>query len=84
MLLQKLSPEELQKLNLKPLGRRHFVRVAIENLEVGEALRISYQAFTWKGYTPKIFCNAIEKKTSKRFTIAKEMSNTSWVVTREQ
>lgn len=82
MLIQKLSDEELQKLKLKPLGKRHFVRVAIENLEQGEAIRISYEAFRWKAKSPKIFCNAIEKKTTKRFTVAKEMSNTSWVVVR--
>ena len=83
MLIQKLNKTELAKLNLKPLGKRHFVRIAIENLEVGEAIRISHEAFTWKGRTPKIFCNAIEKVSPKRFSIAKEMSNTSWVVTRE-
>lgn len=82
MLIKKLSEEEYNKLNLKPQGKKHWVRQAIENLEPNEAIRISHEAFTWKNKTPTVFCNQIARTTKKHFEVFTEASNTAWVVRR--
>lgn len=82
MLIEKLKTEELSSLRLRPIGKRHFVRVAIEALDIGEALRVSREAFTWKRQTPRRFCNEISKKSTKRYEVSAEVDTKAWVVVR--
>ena len=46
MLTEKLKTEALSFLRWRPIGKRHFVRVAIESFKIGEVLRVSRKAFT--------------------------------------
>ena len=82
MLVQLLSTEERENINIKRLGRQHYVRIRIDGLRVGESIRVSREAFNWKGQTPKRFCNEIQKKTTKKFVVYLETSNTHWIIDR--
>ena len=81
-MIKKLTPEELAALRRKKLGKKHPVRTAIEQLEKGEAIQISREDFGWKNLTPKIFCNQLSKKTTKRFEVSALLDNSGWVVER--
>ncbi len=82
--IKKMTAEEARQVKQRPIGKKHFVRVAIEQLEVGEALQISREAFTWKKHTPKLFSNAISKKTKKRFEVSNLADKSGWMVIREE
>jgi hypothetical protein len=81
-MIKKLSPEERAALPTKKLGKMHPARIAINNMEAGEALQISRSVFTWKNVTPRLFCNQISKKTKKRFEVSALLNNSGWVVER--
>lgn len=79
---KKISVEEAHKLGLRPFGKKHHVRVLIEQLEIGELLAITRLDFTWKRQTPGRFVHEHERATAKKFTIQKTENGTAWVVTR--
>lgn len=79
---QIITTEQKEKLRLLPFGKKHPVAVLIEQLEIGQHLRISREDFKWKNKTPGLLCQREAKKTGKRFEILKEVANTGWVVTR--
>lgn len=86
-LIKLLTPEEASQLETVPIGKGHPVRRAIEALKEGEAIKIAKQAFTWAGHTPKLFCNEIEKKTTRRFQTMKillddQITADGWLVKR--
>ena len=83
MFIKKINKEEKQQLALRPIGKKHPVRAAIEAMEVGDILRVSRAAFRWKGQSPKLFTNAISRDTEKLFEVNIILDNSGWVVERE-
>jgi hypothetical protein len=77
-----LTPEELSAIKKRQLGKKHPVRIAIEQLEPQQAVQISRKEFTWRQRTPRVFCNELSKKTNKRFTISALLDNSGWIVQR--
>lgn len=77
-----IDKEEFRKLGKRPIGKKHAVRVAIENLEKGEMLHITRIEFTWKKCTPMIFVNPITKATGKKFIVLETNNRQAWVVER--
>ncbi len=82
MATQLIGQEEAEKLQLLPFGKKHPVRVMLEDLKRGQYLRISREDFNWKGKTPNYFCIRIAKVSKARFKIYKEAYRTGWVVKR--
>ena len=85
--IEKITQSELQQTKWASVGKKHPVRRAIEALEVGEAIKISGEAFNWKRLTPKVFCNAISKTSKKRFQVLRPLLQNGtfgagWVVER--
>ena len=83
MAIKKLSAEELAAMQLTPLGKKHPVRAMIESLKVGEALKISYSDFKWKGKTPSVFIIELERKRKGKFSLYKD-GTAGWVVVRDK
>ena len=83
MAIKKLSAEELAAMHLTPLGKKHPVRAMIESLKVGEALKVGYQDFKWKGKSPTIFTKELERKRKGKFSVYKD-GTMGWVVVRDK
>ncbi len=79
---QLITAEEARALKKRPLGRKHFVRTAIEMMEAGQILLIAREEFTWKEHTPRWFCNEIASATRKKFTVMKLADRKGWLVER--
>ena len=79
---QKITREEAEKLRLLPFGKKHPIRILIEELKPGELLRISRQDFNWKNRTPNYFCNQITKHSRAKFKMHKIAGKIGWVVER--
>lgn len=79
---RKITDEELENYRLLPFGKKHAVRILIEQLKPGENQLISRMDFNWKGQTPNRFCNQIAKTSKKRFIMHKLPDDTGWVVRR--
>lgn len=80
---RKISKEEADKLGRRPFGKKHPVRVAIEDLKKGELLHITRSEFTWKKRTPLFFINQIKKSDpAKKFIIDETKNRLGWVVER--
>ena len=77
-----INKEEATGLRLLPFGKKHPVRILIENLKPGQMLRIGREDFLWKRKSPQFFCNQISKSTKARFQIFKEAGKAGWVVER--
>ena len=77
-----ISSEEAKKLGLRPIGKKHPVRVAIETMEKGEHLHITRTEFPWKKRTPTFFVNQVSKGTGKRFHVSETRNKAGWVVER--
>jgi hypothetical protein len=77
-----ISKEEKAAMRLMPFGRKHPVRILLEQMKPGQILRIGREDFLWKRKTPSYFCRQIEKSSKARFTVLKEVGKTGWVVER--
>jgi hypothetical protein len=77
-----LTREDVKKLGLRPMGRKHPVWIALETMETGAIIYITRNEFTWKSATPLRFINKIEKTTSKKFSISESLNRMGWVVER--
>jgi hypothetical protein len=82
MATKKITREEAEKIPLQPFGKKHPVRILIEELKPGELLRIDRQDFNWKRHTPNYFCNQIAKRGKAKFKMLKIKTKTGWVVER--
>ncbi|MEP7168333.1 MAG: hypothetical protein ABI855_03095 [Bacteroidota bacterium] len=78
----KLTKEEVKKLGLRPIGKKHIVHVWLETLEKGGILYITRAEFAWKNRTPAVFIKKIEKPGAKKFTISESLNRMGWVVER--
>ena len=81
---RRINREEFQKLGSRPIGKKHEVRVAIENMPKGELLHITRSEFTWKKCTPFFFINQIAKTTGKKFVLVETKNRLGWVVERTE
>jgi len=79
---QLISDEEAAGLKLLPFGRKHAVRILIEQLQPGQKLNVARKDFMWKRKTPAIFCNEVAKSGKAKFRIWKKWDKTGWVVER--
>jgi len=69
-------------LTLRPMGKKHAMRSAIEALEIGQRLHITREEFNWKGQTPARFTNKIIRDKQQKFMVMKTKNNNGWVVIR--
>ncbi|MCX6351207.1 MAG: hypothetical protein NTX03_05020 [Bacteroidetes bacterium] len=76
-----ISQDEADGLNLTPQGKKNKIRLLILSLNVGQILYISRAEFTWKGRSPSLFCNALEKEGKGKFEVFKDEKK-GWVVKR--
>ena len=83
-MIKKVNPQELEALRLRPLGKKHPVRQAIENLAVGEAILIPLTDFKWKRKTPTYFTNQLSKTSTARYQVSKVHNNGGWTVERKE
>ena len=79
---QKITREQAANFKLLPFGKKHGVRIMIEEMEVGELLMISKADFRWKKSNPNRFCKPISKSTGARFTVKIIAGKVGWVVER--
>ena len=79
---KRLTKEEVEKITLLPFGKKHPVRVLLEQLPVGEFLNISRLDFNWRKQNPNYFITQIKKATGKKFTTYKNADRSGWVVER--
>jgi hypothetical protein len=85
--IEKINLEDLNQQKTALAGKAHPVRRAIEALQAGEAIKISVEAFRWRGHTPKLFCNAIAKKHQRQFEVRRPLLidgrfGMGWIVVR--
>ena len=81
---QLLTDAEVKQLGTAPLGRKHPVRIWIEQLQAGENLYVKRIDFLWKRQTPSRFVNEIMRAGSKKFTLVKTRNKSGWIVTRTE
>jgi len=81
---KKITKEEAEKMQLLPFGRKHPVRVLINELELGEYLLVSRADFRWKNHTPNLFCRQLMRASKKRFRTWKKADGLGWVIQRQQ
>ncbi len=81
-MIKKITRAELEDMNRRPLGKKHAVRIAIEQLQPGEIITIDRTDFKWKGHTPKLICNQITKKTKVTFLVSWLADKSGWIVER--
>lgn len=79
-----LTDEEAKQFGMRPLGKKHFVRILIEQLEPGQKLLVTRADFLWNKKNPGIFTNALMKATSKKFIINETRTRTGWIVIRTE
>jgi hypothetical protein len=77
-----ITKEEAANIRLLPFGKKHPVRILLEELKPGQLLRIGREDFLWKGKTPSFFCHQISKAGKAKFRVLKEVGKTGWVVER--
>ena len=77
-----ITDEEANELGMRPFGKKHFVRVLIEQLEPGQKLLITRADFTWRKQNPNYFIIPLMKTTNKKFTISETHKRTGWIVVR--
>ncbi|HLG33649.1 MAG TPA: hypothetical protein VI757_02115 [Bacteroidia bacterium] len=77
-----ITDEEASELGMRPFGKKHFVRVLIEQLQPGQRLYITRADFTWRKQNPNYFINPLMKTTSKKFTITETRTRSGWIVVR--
>ncbi|MCG3166759.1 MAG: hypothetical protein POELPBGB_02541 [Bacteroidia bacterium] len=83
--MKKLTPEELDKMELKPPGRVGYVRSAIVNMKPGEILLIEPKDWKWKDKWPDTLCKRIEQKhKDMKLKVSIAMDKSGWVVVREK
>jgi hypothetical protein len=77
-----ISKQEAEALGSRPFGKKHFVRIRIEQMNKGETLLITRQDFTWRKQNPNYFIIPLMKSTSKKFTINETDDRSGWIVER--
>jgi hypothetical protein len=82
MATQLISKDEVDIIGLVPFGKKHAVRILIEDMKPGEMLHIEREDFNWKRKTPSSFCRKVSKNTGAKFRILKQHNKTGWVVGR--
>lgn len=80
---QKITDAEAAALKLLPLGKKHPVRILIEDLLPGEKLNVARKDFMWKAKTPSVFCSQVSKAGKAKFRVWKKWDKTGWVIERE-
>ncbi len=81
-MIKKLNPEEFAQIAQRPLGKKHPVRVAIEQLLPNEAILIPRADFKWRKKSPNYFCLQISKNSNKRFATNSLADDSGWTVQR--
>ncbi|MBK5286193.1 MAG: hypothetical protein JJE25_12410 [Bacteroidia bacterium] len=79
-----ITDQEASELGSRPFGKKHFVRVLIEQLEPGQKLLVTRADFTWRKKNPGIFIIPLMKTTSQKFTISETRTRTGWIVERTE
>lgn len=79
-----LTDEEAKQLGMRPFGKKHFVRMLIEQLEPGQKLYITRADFTWRKQNPNYFIIPLMKATSKKFIINETRTRSGWIVIRTE
>ena len=82
MATQFITEDAAKLIRTLPFGKKHPIRILLEEMEPGQILRISRQDFAWKGKTPNLFCREISKRTKAKFKVRTEHGKTGWVVWR--
>ena len=77
-----ITEQEASELGSRPFGKKHFVRVLIEQLQPGQRLYITRADFTWRKQNPNYFIIPLMKTTSKKFTITETHNRSGWIVER--
>jgi hypothetical protein len=77
-----ISKEEAGAMRLLPFGKKHAVRILIEQLKPGQMLKVERGDFSWRGKNPNFFCRQVSKSTKAKFQVMKMPGNTGWVVER--
>ena len=80
--MENLNEDDLKKMRITPLGKKHPVRARIEALKENEIIKIFRSELKWKNRTPSYFCNQTRKLTNKTFLVYKLDDNKGWVVKR--
>ena len=78
----KITREQAAEMRLLPFGKKHPVRIMIENLQPGELLHVNQADFTWKRHTPNFFCRQLTKKRKGKFAVTKKYDKSGWVIER--
>ena len=73
-----ITREDAKKLGLRPLGKKHPVRLALEHMEAGEIIYITRADFQWKKKTPLFFINQITKASGKKFIVSVTKNKQGW------
>ena len=84
--LTKITPEEMQKMQLLPIGkrgRRHPLRAMLQTMAVDEIINVDKQDFKWKNRTPQFIITSITKSGKKKFTIWTKQDGSGWVIQRK-
>ena len=79
--MKKLSPEEVSKMKLLPIGNMSPFYRALILLEAGEHLLITRKEWVQQK-TPSSMTNYIEKNSKKRFEVFQTQELDGWVVKR--
>lgn len=79
-----LTEEEAKKLGPRPFGKKHYVRVMLEQLEIGQILYVTRADFTWKKQNPNIFIKPLMKATGKKFEINETANKSGWIIKRTE
>ena len=79
-MIKKITRTALADINRRPLGKKHPVRLAIEQLQAGEIISIDRTDFTWKGHTPKLITNQISRRTGATFAVSWLSDKSGWIV----
>ena len=86
MAVTKITPEEMQKMQLLPIGkrgRRHPLRAMLQTMAVDEIINVGKEDFKWKNRTPQFFINALTKSGKKKCSLWTKQDNTGWVIQRK-
>ncbi|MFN0032590.1 MAG: hypothetical protein ACKVOR_10565 [Flavobacteriales bacterium] len=85
MLSQKVNPEELQNLRLRKHRRRkHPIRLLIEDLEVGEVVKIYPQEYNPRSRNLRDLCTRISHDNGHLYEVSEDLDKGLWFVVRER
>jgi len=80
--MKKLTKQDVERIGTKPPGRASKVRIIVSNMLLDEIVLLERTEWKEANRAPSVMLRKLEKQYKRKFTCAKALDGSGWIVER--